>query len=227
MKNDIQLLRLSAWLLLFSTIIGGPLLVWVVQLVTPQPPWTDPMTFARHYHWIQSLPYWAGFILIGGNTLFVVASARLLNTRETAFYSLALIFTTVYATLAAFNYIIQTGFIPVAVKSPSMEFAVFSMENPNSFSWTIEMFAYAILGIALWLIAPGFKGPGLMALIRRLIIFDAVVSILGVGIVVAFPGGMLDSGAFVGYVSWNGLVATIAILILYVFRTENNFDIQG
>jgi len=69
------------------------------------------------------------------------------------------------------------------------------------------MFAYAILGIALWLVAPGFAGDGLMAAIRRLIVIDAVASIFGAGIVVAMPGRMLDTGALVGYVGWNGLVA--------------------
>lgn len=220
MNSHLRLLRLGAWLLLLSTVVTGPLLTFIVEGIAPQPAWIDAVTFASHYHWLQSLPFWSGFILILGNALFVVGAGFLGERQTTPYYFLALIALAVYASLAAFNYTAQVAYIPAAVKSPDAGLALLSMTNPNSVAWALEMFAYAILGIALWLVAPGFTGSRLANLIRYLIVFDAVTSIGGAFAAAALPGGMLDSGALVAYFSWNVLVALIVVLVLIEYRQK-------
>jgi hypothetical protein len=218
MQDEIKLLRLGAWLQLIAVVIGGPLLVIVVNTVSPQPVWSDIYNFSSHYSFLQSLPYWAGFILIIGNILFVVSAGRFPAVRKTSLYPLALIAITVYSALIAFNYTIQVAYIPATVRSPAAGVEIFSMANANSISWALEMFGYAILGIAVWLVAPAFKGNIRRNIIRWLLIVDAIVSILGVVLEVVFIGKMLNEGALVGYYFWNALVALIAILVLYEYR---------
>lgn len=218
MSSDVKLLRVGAWLQLIAVVAGGPLLVKFIHAVAPQPVWSDMTTFSSNYHYLQSLPYWAGFILIIGNILLVVSAGRFTPTRETARYPLALIAVTVYSALIAFNYTMQVAYIPAAVHAPSPGIEIFSMDHPNSIGWALEMFGYAILGIAVWLISPSFRGTRIRNLIRWLLVFDGVISILGAGIAVIFIGRMMDEGALIGYYFWNILVAVIAVLILYEFR---------
>jgi len=218
MQYEIKLLRLGAWLQLIAVVIGGPLLVMVVNTVAPQPAWSDITTFSSHYSFLQSLPYWAGIILIIGNVLFVVSAGRFPEVRETPLYPLALIAVAIYSALIAFNYTIQVAYIPAAVHSPTVGLELFSMTNANSISWALEMFGYAILGISVWLVAPAFKGNTVRNIIRWLLIVDAVASVLGVALAVVFIGSMLNEGALVGYYFWNALVALIAILVLCEYR---------
>jgi len=220
MNSNLRLLRLGSWLLLLSTAVTGPLLIFVVEGIAPQPGWTDALTFASHYHWLQSLTFWSGFVLILGNALFVVGAGYLGERQTTPYFSLALIALAVYASLAAFNYTVQVAYVPAAVKSPGAGLEVLSMANPDSIAWALEMFAYAILGIALWLVAPGFTGTRRANLIRYLIVFDAVASIGGAFAAAALPGGMLDSGALVAYYLWNALVALIAVLVLIEYKEK-------
>ena len=51
---------------LFGIVVSGPLAVLVLSVVRPQPAWSDAETFARHYHWLQALPYFGGFFLVVG-----------------------------------------------------------------------------------------------------------------------------------------------------------------
>jgi len=220
MVHSIRLLRLGSWLLLLSTAVTGPLLTFIVEGIAPQPAWSGATIFASHYHWLQSLPFWSGFVLILGNTLFVVGAGYLGQRQTTPYFSLALVALAVYASLAAFNYTVQVAYIPAAVKSPGAGLMMLSMANPDSVAWALEMFAYAILGISLWLVAPGFTGSRRANLIRYLIVFDAVASIGGAFAAATMPGGMLDSGALVAYYLWNSLVALIAVLVLIEYRQK-------
>jgi hypothetical protein len=45
--------------------------------------------------------------------------------------------------------------INYALGDPAVAYLV--MSNPISISWTFEMFGYAVLGVATWLIAPTFR----------------------------------------------------------------------
>jgi len=222
MMNDIKLLRLGAMLQIIAIVLLGPLFVKIIAAISPQPPWAGMETYIAHYSLLQSIPYWGGFILIIGNILFVVSSGRLSNIKETALYPLALITVTIYSSLVALNYTLQVAYIPAAVQSSSLGIELFSMDNPNSIAWSIEMYAYAILGIAMWLVSPSFRGNRVKDLIRYLLVFDAIISISGAFFAIVFIGGMLDEGSLVGYYFWNLLILVIAFLILYEYRSEKN-----
>jgi len=57
---------------------------------------------------------------------------------------------------------------------------LFSMVNPASICWSIEMVGYAILGISYWLAANAFSGEErIFKTIKYLMILNGVTSILG------------------------------------------------
>ena len=95
-----------------------------------------------------------------------------LRARATA----ALGFAAAFAALIFFNYIVQTTFLPALVQGGSTENAVlisaFALSNPRALGWAIEMWGYAVLGVATWLIAPvlanrGRFGRGCRGAVRR------------------------------------------------------------
>ena len=79
---------------------SGPVALILVESTHPQPLWRGPAAFAQNYHPLQTLPYLAGFALIGG---FVALNASLHHLAMPAQRSrtlLALIATSVFVTLA-------------------------------------------------------------------------------------------------------------------------------
>ena len=70
----------------------------------------------------------------------------------------ALVFTGVYAALVALNYVVQTTFVPALVTHGDIAdaplIAAFTMAQPRSLAWGLEMWGYGFLGLATWLVAP-------------------------------------------------------------------------
>ena len=72
-----KLISVSALIALSGYILSGPLAFFVVQLIHPQPPWVSPAVFVENYSAIQDLPYYFGFLLIGG--MLMLAASHYLN----------------------------------------------------------------------------------------------------------------------------------------------------
>ena len=74
--------------------------------------------FAQNYHPVQTLPFFFGFAMITGYIMLLAA-------------------------LIFFNYICQTTFVPALSSDYRPEYdpiiSTFSLANPRSLSWTIEM----------------------------------------------------------------------------------------
>jgi hypothetical protein len=123
------------------------------------------------------------------------------------------------------NYAIQTITVPAMVTDPNTTLDIFSMTNPSSISWALEMFAYAILGIGYWLASVAFQGKSILNIIKYLMIFNGVASVLGILIPVIDPKLLLESGSFIGYLLWNLLIVLIMTLVIIAFwkeETESN-----
>ncbi|MCK5342404.1 MAG: hypothetical protein KAR20_03320, partial [Candidatus Heimdallarchaeota archaeon] len=173
-----------------------------------------------NFHMLQTLPYWFGFFLLVGNILFIVSASRLPTIRDKIHSSLSLVCVVIYGSLISINYAIQTTTIPAMVSDSNPILETFSMVNPSSICWTIEMFAYAILGIAYWLVSVAFQGKSMLNIIKYLMIFNGVASVLGVLIPVIDPKLLLESESIFGYALWNLLIVLIMTLIIIAFRNK-------
>jgi len=178
----------------------------IVSRTAPQPAWESAEGFARHYASIQALPYVLGFLLLAGFVWFIAAcfalAAATLRVRATA----AVVFTAVYAAMVFTNYTFQVGYVPrVLGESPAVAAGI-TMANPSSLGWFLEMFGYAAMGVATWLVAPAFGGSARGLTIRWLLIANGVVSIIGALCTALFDRWVFSTAGLVSFTGWNVLV---------------------
>jgi hypothetical protein len=218
MKNYAQLISLGAFVALIGYITSGPVGFLIVRLVKPQPAWTSPSVFAGNYHAIQDLPFYFGFLLIGG--MLMLAAGHYLNysgaDSEKKFHLLVSFgWTIAFFTLISFNYICQTTFVRHLALNYKPDYdtaiATFSMANPMSFCWANEIWGYGLLGVATWLMAGYYSGRN--NLIRSLLIANGVVSVATVVFTIVDMNWLLTSIGLSAYFVWNILMIVLMILI--------------
>lgn len=219
--------RASFWgavLTLLGTLSSGPMALAVLQATHPQPSWQSPELFIANYHPVQLLPFGCGFLLVSGFALLLSGMHAAAPSERRAESTLAMVFTAAFATLIFFNYIVQTTFVPALVKShdPAARsfIGVFSMSNPSSLAWGLEMWGYALLGVATWLMAPLLAGGRVARAAAHCFKANGIVSLAGGVFTAAAPGWVMTRPGMLAFVSWNVLVIVMAALALAVFRSE-------
>lgn len=213
LPSDTRALRTSGLLVLAGAVLSGPVAMLVVAQVSPQPAWVDVSTFVDHYHPVQVLPYVLGYILLSGFVFFSASCHAVTPASERPRTSAALVFTAIYAALVFTNYTIQLGFIPRVLDERPAYLAALTMANPESFAWFLEMFGYAAMGVATWLLAPSFGGSRRADIIRHLLIANGVVSIVGAACTALFDRWVFSAAGLVSFGAWNALIAVCFLLV--------------
>lgn len=219
-----KLISFGALMALIGYITSGPLGFILVRATHPQPEWVSPSVFAANYHFVQDIPYYLGLLLIGG--MVVLVSGHFLQKTEKEKTRLqlllSLLFTGVFAALIFFNYICQTTFIRnlALYYKPENDpiIASFSMANPQSLSWSIEIWGYGILGLATWLLAEYYKGKNV--LIWGLLILNGTISLGTVVVTIADINWVLTKSGIIAYMFWNILMIALMILIYFHHKKE-------
>lgn len=136
--------------------------------------------------------------------------------------SIALVFVWIYACFVFLNYVLQTTFVPsLASRYSPMDapmLAALTMSNPRSLAWGIEMWGYAFLGVATWLVAPVFRGGRTARATWIAFALNGPLSIAGAVATVLAPGWEMTLGGLVAFGAWNVLLAVMASLVLVVTR---------
>lgn len=204
-----------------GVILSGPLAIIVVEAVAPQPPWSGPEPFVRSFSAIQSAPYLAGFLLVGSLVVLMVATQALAPAAHRARSTAALVLTAAFATLICFNYILQTTFVPHLVSAPSDRglglIEAFTMGNPTSLAWALEMWGYGLLGVATWLAAPAIAALG-RRWAGRLFVANGIISVAGAGWTALDPGWEMTPIGLVMFAGWNVVLFAMAASALPAFR---------
>lgn len=223
-----KLISLGSLIALTGYITSGPVGFLIVRAVKPQPAWTSPSVFAANYHIIQDLPFYFGFLLIGGMLMLAVGHYLSYkdNNPKTKFHLLvALGWTIVFFALISFNYISQTTFVRHLALNYKGEFdpaiSTFSMANPLSFCWANEIWGYGFLGVATWLMAGYYSGRN--NLIRSLLIANGVVSVATVGVTVGDMNWLMTPVGLGAYFIWNVLMMALMTLI-YKYSRKRSHD---
>jgi hypothetical protein len=194
----------------------------IVHTIKPQPEWTNGNVFAANYHPVQNLPYLLGYALLSGFVMFAASCHAISTVSPThqfmaARTSAALVWTSIYASIVFTNYTIQLGFVPRILEFQPPYLSVLTMANPRSFAWFLEMFGYAALGVATWLVAPLFAGSGRRGdLVRRLLELNGWVSILGAACTALIDGFVFTTAGLASFLAWNVLIAVCFFLIARV-----------
>ena len=218
---------LAASVTLVGCLLSGPISLALVTL-HPQPLWQGAETFVRAYHPLQTLPYFTGFLLIGGALALIAALQTLAPPALRARATAALGFAAAFAALIVFNYVVQTTFVPALARAYVPDsapiIAALSLSNPRSLGWGLEMWGYAVLGVATWLIAPVLSdGTRLGRATAALFVMNGPISLAG-GVWTALePGWVMEAKGMALFVLWNLLVvAMLALAILSLRRREGS-----
>lgn len=214
------LLRLGVWggwLTAAGALISGPLSFALVEATHPQPKWQGAETFARSFHLIQTVPFFCGFVLVSGFAALLASLHSIAAPSQRARTTMALVFTAAFTAIISFNYIVQTTFVPGLVASYAPEhnlaITIFSMSCPASLAWALEMWGYALLGAATWLIAPVLQTQSpLERWTRWLLIANGPLSIGPALLTALVPGWVLAPAGIASFVLWNALVIALGIL---------------
>ena len=219
-----KLISFSAVIALIGYITSGPVAFFVVRLVKPQPAWVSPSVFVENYSAIQDLPYYFGFLLIGG--MLMLVAGHYLNCAgedRTKKFKLLIAFgwTVVFCASISFNYICQTTFVRNLTihYKPEYDAAIsaFSMANPMSFCWANEMWGYAFLGIATWFMASYYQGAN--NFIRALLVTNGIVSLVSALWTVVDVNWVMTIAGLIGYFAWNILMIAIMVSIYQYSKT--------
>ncbi|MBS1913889.1 MAG: hypothetical protein JST22_18010 [Bacteroidetes bacterium] len=223
-KPALRLGRAGAALSLSGLLLSGPIGMMVVAVVGSQPEWQGARNFVRHFHPIQIVPFLFGFALVGGSVMLMSAVHVLGDQRLRARTTAALIFTSAFAAFIFFNYLTQTAFVPSLAGHYSPEsdpiISTFTLSNPRSLSWGIEMWGYALLGVATWLAAPVFNRGGIERACAALMVINGIVSVAGAAIVLVDPGLLLSAPGMICFIGWNILYAAMLLSIMIAFRSR-------
>ncbi|GJQ21506.1 MAG: hypothetical protein HBSIN02_18610 [Bacteroidia bacterium] len=212
----------AAGIALLGAVTSGPLSLWLVSVTHPQPAWTDVTSYATAYHWIQTVPFFFGFLLVGGFVALIAAlyaQAPVRGPRETT----AVVLSAVFGAMIVLNYAIQTTFVPALMRQAGATelqlAAAFTMANPSSLGWAFEMWGYAVLGVATWLIAPALNGPSrLLQTARVLFVINAPVSVLPALATALWTGWVTSPIGLAAFAAWNVLVVAMLILVMGAMR---------
>jgi hypothetical protein len=218
MKTDQQFISLGAMVAFSGFVLSGPVSFLLVQWLHPQPAWHSAAVFVRYYHPLQNLSYLSGFILAGG--MLMIAVGHYLNATHTKslvrfHVLLSVVWTTIFSALIFFNYICQVSFIPHLVDHyhPVLDstIAIFSMANPLSLSWSIEMWGYATLGIASWHLSLFYRQSSRK--IYYLLIANGIVSILSAVLFTINKEWLFGKFGLSSFFIWNLLMMVLLLLI--------------
>ena len=214
----------AAVVTLFGIVLSGPVSLALVTL-HPQPTWTGPDAFARAYHPIQTLPYYTGFLLVGGSVYLIAALHALARGQDRTRATAAICFAAAFAALIVFNYVVQTTFVPALVASGSPDtgplIAAFSLSNPRSLGWALEMWGYGVLGVATWLAAPVLLDHGRAGRIASaLFVSNGPVSIAGGFLTALRPGWVMTPAGLGLFAAWNLLMFVMVALAIAALRNE-------
>jgi hypothetical protein len=218
---------LAASVTLAGCLLSGPISLALVRL-HPQPSWQGAEAFARAYHPLQTIPYFTGFFLVGGALALIAALHALAPPALRARSGAALGFAAAFAALITFNYVVQTTFVPALARAYVPDsapiIAAFSLSNPRSLGWGLEMWGYAVLGVATWLIAPVFLDGARSSLGRAtaaLFVANGPVSLVG-GVWTALePGWVMTSKGIALFALWNLLVVAMLVLAIATLRARD------
>jgi hypothetical protein len=160
--------------------------------------------------------------MITGFVVMMAAIYQLAAERQKTVALVAVMLTAAFSTLIFFNYINQTTFAPAMARNYRPEYdpilTAFSMANPRSLGWAIEMWGYGFLGVATWLAAPVFGGSRLERATAVLMVLNGIVSVISALATAYDPGWVLTTPGLVSFGVWNVVVFALAICVGLALR---------
>jgi hypothetical protein len=159
---------------------------------------------------IQPFATIMGFLLTPTFLVVMACIHCYASEKKKVFSLVGLSFAIIYATLISINYFIQLTF----VNQSTFDVSIFSMTNPQSMMWVIEVLGYFFMGLATLFAAPVFSSGRIEKIIKWLFVVNGVLGILTpIAYAFNFPMQILLGGLIV----WDIVMPASTALLAYLF----------
>ncbi len=223
MKNNvIQFGRNAVYLNIFGILFSGLIFPVITSIFYPQPQWENHDLFIESFHPLQTATFFCGYFLVLGSLLTFTALC-FLSAKEKKIWALsALAINVVFTAVVFLNYIIQTTYVPylAANNPPEAEYllAAFSMANPGSFAWALEMWGWGGIGLSFLFMAFIFGNQKTERLLRVLFLVNGISSVASAFITSIDMKWLFSPAGFGALIIWNLLILAIDFSLLAYFK---------
>ena len=224
MKKVLQFGKMAVKINMAGILLSGLFFPLLTAFIHPQPKWQTPDLFIASYHWLQTATFFFGYLLVTGSVLTFIALYFLTekNKKIIAFSGLAI--NIIFSGIVILNYIIQTTWIPyLAFNNPAETkflIAAFTMSNPGSLAWALEMYGWGGIGLSFIFMSFTFESEGNQRILRTLFLINGITSV-GSAILTSVDMNWIFSPAgFGALITWNTLVFIIDLLLLKYFSVQ-------
>lgn len=214
----------AVYLNIFGIIFSGLVFPVITAIFFPQPLWQSPELFIESFHPLQTATFFCGYFLVIGSLLtFIVLYLTSVESKKVWALS-GLTLNVVFTAVVFLNYIIQTTYVPyLATNNPpetESVLAVFSMANPGSFAWALEMYGWGGIGLSFIFMAFIFENEKLQRTLKILFLINGISSCASALITSIEMNWLFSPAGFTALIVWNVLVLVIDIFLLQYFRKK-------
>jgi hypothetical protein len=232
-RNNKEVLKFgksAIYLNISGVIFSGLVFPVLSAIVCPQPQWQNPELYIDAYHPLQTATFFCGYFLVIGSLLTFIALNQLAKEETKIWAYSALIINVVFTSIVFINYIIQTTYVPYLAKNNPAEtefvLATFSMSNPGSFAWALEMYGWGGIGLSFIFMARIFKNSGLEKVLKKLFVVNGICSVAAAIITSVDMNWLFGPSGFASLIIWNLLVLIVDLVLLKYFR-QKEFDLNS
>jgi len=220
--------RMAVYLNIFGIIFSGLIFPVLSTLLHPQPPWQNPELFIQSFHPLQTATFFCGYFLVIGSLLTFIVLYKTAPEEKKLWALSGLLINVVFTAVVFLNYIIQTTYVPyLAANNPpetAAVLAVFSMANPGSFAWALEMYGWGGIGLSFIFMAFIFQNIKLERTLKMLFLANGICSVASALTTSIDMNWLFSPAGFASLIVWNSLVLVIDIFLLRYFKSIiNNF----
>lgn len=225
-QENLRFGKTAIYLNMFGLIFSGLVFPVLSAIITPQPKWQDAELFIKSFHPLQTATFFCGYFLVIGSLLTFIVLYTISKSERKLVALSALLINVVFTSVVFLNYIIQTTFIPyLAINNPPEAvyvLPVFTMANPGSFAWALEMYGWGGIGLSFIFMAFIFDKGKYEKLLKILFIVNGVSSCLSALMTSINMNWLFSPAGFAALIIWNVLAFVIDIYLLKYFTPEKN-----
>ena len=214
----------AIYLNMFGIIFSGLVFPVLTMILCPQPEWQGADLFVKSFHPLQTATFFCGYFLVIGSLLTFMVLYLTARTEKKVWAQSALALNVIFTAIVFLNYIIQTTYVPyLAANNPpetAAVLAVFTMANPGSFAWALEMYGWGGIGISFVFMAFIFGKGKYEGSLKVLFLANGICSFASAIMTSIHMKWLFSPAGFTALVVWNTLVFVIDIYLLKYFRIK-------
>lgn len=210
---------------MFGIVFSGLVFPLLSLIFTPQPLWRDAALFVESFHPLQTATFFCGYFLVIGSLLTFIVLYKTAPERLKIWALSGLVINMVFTAVVFLNYIIQTTYIPYLANNNPPETAtilpVFTMANPGSFAWALEMYGWGGIGLSFIFMAYIFDNGKLARILKILFLANGISSVTTALMTSVNMNWLFSPAGLTALVVWNALVFVIDIFLLKFMKIEH------